>query len=69
MNEQEIVEAFVELLTCKPCSTMMIVSRKLKPTKYELVLKYVDPLKHFEEEKEFPMVAGQRLMYNESQCY
>ncbi len=66
MTNIEIVDTFVETLLRAPDHTMEALCLRLSATKYEMVLKHVDPCKHFYDEKTlFEMETGQRMTHAE----
>lgn len=69
MTNSQVVDTFVDVLLKAPDLTMDALCLRLSATKYEMVLKRVDPCKHFYDEKTlFEMETGQRC-HEIEQCF
>ncbi len=66
MTNIQVIDEFTRVLIESPDHTMEALCLRLSATKYEMVLKRVDPLKHFYDEKTlFEMETGQRCSHQE----
>lgn len=62
MKNVEVVNAFIDVLLQDPQLAMQAVALRLSPTKYELTLKTVDPLKEcgHPDPYQFPINTAER---------